>query len=197
MTDCDAIIIGSGPNGLSCALKLVHAGWKVLLIERNAAVGGGMRSAEVALPGFVHDLYAGNLGRFSQSPLYQDLQTDFDGLGVEFLASDFPYASVYPGGRAVRANRDPGRMEERLAADLPGGDLSGWRELLSFYRSVGPKFLPLQRATMPSVEMVRHLARLCVAPLGAARLARMLLQSPGQLVDRHFVSDEMKGFIAA
>ena len=52
----DAIIIGSGPNGLSAAIALAKVGMSVLLIEASAIIGGGCRSAELTLPGYVHDI---------------------------------------------------------------------------------------------------------------------------------------------
>jgi phytoene dehydrogenase-like protein len=52
----DAIIVGAGPNGLSAAITLARAGWSMLALEANAAAGEGTRSAELALPGFVHDV---------------------------------------------------------------------------------------------------------------------------------------------
>ena len=155
MSDCDAIIIGSGPNGLVCALTLARAGWRVVVLERALEIGGGMRSGEVARPGFLHDLYSSNLGRFSQSPLYREMQTEFDELGVRFLTNDFPFASVFSNDRAVCAFRDTDRLESELARRHPPRDLAGWRDLLNFYRRVAPKFLPLLRMTMPSSEISR------------------------------------------
>ena len=52
----DAIVVGSGPNGLAAAITLARARLSVLLIEGNGGLGGGVRSAELTLPGFVHDV---------------------------------------------------------------------------------------------------------------------------------------------
>ena len=148
MADFDAIVIGTGPNGLVCALALARAGWRTLVLERSSEVGGGMRTGEVARAGFRHDLYSSNLGRFSLSPLYRDMQAEFDGLGVRFLTSNFPFASVYPGGKALCAWKDTERLERELAAHS-AGDLEGWQGLLAFYQRVAPKFLPLLRVRSP------------------------------------------------
>jgi phytoene dehydrogenase-like protein len=194
MADYDAIIIGSGPNGLVCALTLARAGWRVLLLERGSEVGGGMRTADVAHPGFRHDLYSSNLGRFSLSPLYQELQSEFEALGVRFLTSEFPFASVFPGDKAVCAYKDT----ERLERELPGNarDRKGWRDLLALYQRVAPKFLPLLRLTMPSPEMVRQMLRVMASPADAMRLLHIVLRTPRQFVDQAFGSPEMKGLVA-
>src|SRR6476620_9404026 len=54
----DAIVVGAGPNGLSAAIALARAGRKVLVFEAMGTVGGGASSAELTLPGFVHDVYS-------------------------------------------------------------------------------------------------------------------------------------------
>ena len=86
----DAIVIGAGHNGLVCAIELARAGWSVLLLERNDAVGGALRSGEVTQPGLVHDLYATNLNLFLGSPFHAEHGAALGRLGFEPVTSSAP-----------------------------------------------------------------------------------------------------------
>ena len=55
-SEYDAVVVGSGPNGLAAAIELARQDWKVLVVEGHATPGGGARSDEGTLPGFVHDV---------------------------------------------------------------------------------------------------------------------------------------------
>ena len=90
--DYDGIVIGSGHNALVCALNLAHAGWRILVLERSEDIGGGLRTKEVTLPGFKHDLFATNVGRFALSPTYRKFKAEFE---QKILHLDGPWYVIF------------------------------------------------------------------------------------------------------
>lgn len=196
IADYDAIVIGSGHNGLVCALYLARAGWRVLVLERAAEIGGAVRTAEVTLPGFKHDLFATNVGRFAASPAYQEFRAEFDKTGLRFLSNKFPFASAYPNGKAARIYTDAGLTEREFLAHS-NADLQGWRRALALYNRTAPSFLPLYFTALPSAGLFRQVGRLvAAAPRDAIQLARILLQTSRQFVDDFFHSPEIKGLFS-
>ena len=82
----DAVVVGSGPNGLAAAITLARAGRSVLVVEANDTVGGGVRSAELTLPGFVHDICSAIHPLAKASPCFTELPLAAHGL--EFVEQD-------------------------------------------------------------------------------------------------------------
>jgi phytoene dehydrogenase-like protein len=69
----DAVVVGAGPNGLASAITLARAGRSVLVLEGKETIGGGTRSAELTLPGFVHDVCSAIHPLGVASPFFRDL----------------------------------------------------------------------------------------------------------------------------
>jgi phytoene dehydrogenase-like protein len=92
MTDFDVVVVGSGPNGLAAAITMQREGLRVLLLEAKPSVGGGMRSAELTLPGFVHDICSAIHPLGVGSPFFRELPLkDF---GLEWI--DPPVLAAHP-----------------------------------------------------------------------------------------------------
>ncbi|HKR94396.1 MAG TPA: FAD-dependent oxidoreductase, partial [Candidatus Angelobacter sp.] len=80
----DAIIVGSGPNGLAAAIRLAQAGKSVIVLEAADVPGGGMRSAELTLPGFHHDVCSSVMAMGVCSPYLSTLPLEKYGLEWAF-----------------------------------------------------------------------------------------------------------------
>ncbi len=72
-SEYDAVVVGYGPNGLAAAITLAGAGRSVLVLEANDTIGGGTRSAELTLPGFVHDVCSAIHPLGAGSPFFNSL----------------------------------------------------------------------------------------------------------------------------
>ena len=97
MPDYDAVIVGSGPNGLAAAVTLARCGQKVIVLEANKNIGGGTRTTEVTLPGFHHDICSAVHPLGVASPFFRDLPlADF---GLEWIQPPLSVAHPLDDGR--------------------------------------------------------------------------------------------------
>ena len=106
----DAVIIGAGPNGLSAGIVLAAAGARTLILERNATVGGGSRTAELTGPGYLHDVCSAIHPMAAGSPFFQRLP--LNRFGLEWVQPDIPAAHPLDDGTAVALYRS---VEETAA----------------------------------------------------------------------------------
>src|SRR5438876_11654090 len=95
----DAVIVGLGPNGLAAAITLARSGCSVLVCEANATIGGGARSAELTLPGFVHAVCSAVHPLAAGSPFFRTLP--LERFGLEWIQPGLPLAHPLADGCAT------------------------------------------------------------------------------------------------
>lgn len=116
----DAVIIGSGHNGLIVGNYLAMAGLKVCVIEKNDMVGGCTTTVECTLPGFKHDIGSVALGAIQQNPVYRDDELGIrEKYGFEFIDTKKNGATLYPDGTGVYYNGDLENELKQIAAYSP------------------------------------------------------------------------------
>lgn len=120
----DAIVVGSGPNGLAAAIALARTGRSVLVVEGRDTIGGGLRTEELTLPGFLHDTCSAIHPLGVASPFMRSLPLTEH--GVEWIHPPAPLAHPLEDGTAVLLERS---LDE-TAAGL-GADGEAWRRLLA------------------------------------------------------------------
>jgi phytoene dehydrogenase-like protein len=178
--DYDAVVVGSGPNGLAAAIAMQQKGLSVLVLEGKSSIGGGLRSAELTLPGYVHDICSAVHPLAAGSPFFQTLP--LEAYGLEFIYP--PVAAAHPldgGGAALLI----GSVEE-TASGL-GQDAATYRHLISPVvrdwnalapELLGPLHFPrnpmlLARFGLVGLPSVQWLARRFRTPEARALLAGM------------------------
>src|SRR6516164_9889665 len=119
----DAVIVGSGPNGLAAAVTLSAAGLQVLVIEGSHIIGGGCRTEELTLPGFRHDVCSAGHPLALASSFFR--RFDLAARGVRFVHPEVVYAHPLDGGRAAVVTRSV-----TDTAALLGRDAGAYRRLM-------------------------------------------------------------------
>lgn len=115
MSAYDAIIIGSGPNGLAAAIHLARHGKKTLVIEASDTIGGGMRTKELTLPGFRHDVCSAVHPMAMASPFLSSLELEKHGL--KWVQPEVPLAHPLEHGREAVLHRSLEQTCEGLGVD--------------------------------------------------------------------------------
>ena len=109
-----ATVIGSGPNGLSAAVALARAGYSVRVLEASATAGGGVRTAELTLPGFRHDVGSAVHPAALSSPFFRAFRLRNR---IDWVTPEVSYAQPLDNGRAAIAWRDIDRTADGLGRD--------------------------------------------------------------------------------
>jgi phytoene dehydrogenase-like protein len=122
-SEYEVVVVGAGPNGLSAAITLAQAGHSVLLVEANETVGGGSRSAQLTLPGFIHDPCATIHSLGATSPFFRSLPlADY---GLEWIFPEASLAHPLEDGTAIILERSVEATSKSL-----GPDARAYRKLM-------------------------------------------------------------------
>jgi len=176
----DAVVVGSGPNGLSAAIELARNGRSVTVVEANETIGGGCRSAELTLPGFVHDLCSAFHPMGAASPFFRSLE--LGSLGLEWIEPPLALAHPLDDGTAIVLSRSLDETARGL-----GSDGRAWRRLVAQLVQHWPDLAT--DALGPLIKIPHH-------PLVLARLGLPGLLSARLLARRAFVTERARALFA-
>ena len=145
----DAVVIGSGPNGLVAANLLADRGWDVLVLEEQDEPGGAVRSRELGTPGYTHDLFSAFYPLAAASKVMQGLE--LERWGVRWHRSDVAVAHPLQDGTCALLSLDVDETCASLDAYAPG-DGDAWRELYALYERMGQAFVDGLMTPFPPVK---------------------------------------------
>jgi phytoene dehydrogenase-like protein len=174
----DAVVVGSGPNGLAAALELARGGLKVEVFEGAATPGGGCRTEELTLPGFQHDVCSTVQSMVSLSPFFAGF--DLERHGVQLCVPEVAFAHPLDGGRAGAVMGTVADTAALLGADGP-----------RYARLFGPL---VEEAPAVVATVLAPLRSLPSRPVPMARFAVAGLASVAHLV-RRFSAEETRALL--
>ncbi len=125
ITRYDAVVVGAGPNGLAAAITLARAGRSVRVVEANTSPGGGLRTDQLTLPGYLHDICSAIHPLAAASPFFRSLQLENQGLN--YIHPPLPLAHPLENGESAVLFRSMKQTTNRLGPDGPAWErLIGW-----------------------------------------------------------------------
>ncbi|KPK09698.1 MAG: FAD-dependent oxidoreductase [Anaerolineae bacterium SG8_19] len=175
----DAVVVGAGPNGLAAAITLAQAGRSVIVFEAKETVGGGMRSAELTLPGFVHDICSAIHPLGLSSPFFRELALEQHGL--TWIHPEIPLAHPFEDGSAAALHRSVEATGNSLEKDAEAYSrlmdmlVDDWQEIIDGI--LGPIRLP------------RH-------PMALVGFGLLAIRSAEGLAKKAFEGKKARGFFS-
>lgn len=182
---CDAVVVGAGPNGLVAANHLASAGWSVRVLEAASEPGGAVRSGELTVPGFRHDLFSAFYPMAAVSPALARLRLEEHGL--RWRQAPLALAHPLPDGRCVSLSTDLAMTADSVDRFAPG-DGAAWRSMIEEWDRVAAPLLGALLGPFPPIGPASRLA-LRLGPVGTLRLVRHLLLPVRRLAEERFAGE--------
>jgi phytoene dehydrogenase-like protein len=181
----DAVVIGSGPNGLTGACVLADAGWDVVVLEEQSTPGGAVRTEELTEPGFHSDVFSSFYPLGVASPHLRELELD-----IAWRRAEVVVANPLPGGRCAALYQDA----ERTARENGGGE--AWLEWSAWWEQISAPFLKTLLGPFPPRLAAAGLARALGGPKGVLELTRLGLNTVRRHTEEEFTSEEVSMLLA-
>jgi phytoene dehydrogenase-like protein len=179
MSSVDAVIVGSGPNGLAAAIAIAQTGRRVVVLEAEDTPGGGCRSAELTLPGFVHDICSAVHPFALASPFFRSLP--LASYGLDWIEPDAMLAHPLENDRAALIHR----TVSATAAEL-GNDADAYTSVIGRIVDAWPQ---LESTVLAPLRWPRH-------PVAAARFGWLALRPAETLAERVFKTEAARALFA-
>jgi phytoene dehydrogenase-like protein len=179
----DAVVIGSGPNGLVGANILADAGWEVEVLEAQRQPGGAVRSDQGVRPGYVNDLFSSFYPLAAASPVIGSL--GLDDFGLAWSHAPAVLAHPLPDGRCALLRRGTRENTSAIAGTFGARDARAWQQLSQLWADLDPWVVRALCAPFPPVRATAALARR-VRAAGGLRLLRFATLPVRRLAEEEF-----------
>lgn len=166
-SEYDAVVIGSGPNGLAAAVRLAQDGWSVLVIEAHDETGGGTRTTELTLPGFKHDVCSAIHPMGVASPFLKTLP--LEKFGLEWIHPDVPLAHPFDDGSVSTLYRSVAKTADQFSPQAARMYRRVFEPLVSGFDSILEDLLAPPKLPQSPVNTTRFGLRALPSALSAAR----------------------------
>jgi len=196
-TTFDCVLVGSGINSLACGALLSRAGWNVCVLERNDYLGGAVKTAEITLPGFHHDVFSAWHPLWVGGGAHAELSDELGARGLEYLNTELPTGTIYPDGEAafLTTSTDGNAVELGRHAE---GDAAAWRDVVAGFMPraelafgvLGTELWSRDGAGL-GVKGLRALGR-----RGVVEFTGELVQSSRDWLEQTFESERVHGLLA-
>jgi phytoene dehydrogenase-like protein len=178
----DAVVVGAGHNGLVAANLLADEGWSVVVLEAASEPGGAVRTGELTVPGYRHDLFSAFYPLAAASPVMRAL--DLERYGLRWRRAPLVLGHPLPGGASVVISTDLEETAASLDRDHPG-DGEAWRAMFRQWTEIREPFLDALFSPFPPLAPAARLAR-SLGRRNLGRFARSMLLPVRRLAEERF-----------
>ena len=193
MGEFDVIVIGAGPNGLTTAAYLAKAGQKVLVLERQYEMAGGLATEKPSMGGYLHNTHSIYHMMVDYAPPYKDFAGENEfGRRVKYIYPDPSVVALYADGRYICLYRDIEKAAASIA-QFSQKDADTYKKMLPKYKEWMLEFLG-PATYVPPAPALDQLPRLESTPIGR-EISELTPMSPREMIEGLFENDQVRALM--